>query len=774
MGDAAHGTEETKGLWIVSRAQQFIDAARQVAGGDDVRQAVGQAVRGRTGGGNNSGSGNDDYRMNSDDFQTGRNTGRSAGTRINSEDCALDDAAETLARSEYDGSIHVITPMVMPRGRRIRALIPPAFFAVIGLLGTFFLSILPGSFTETTRDAVFGPHFWVIVFFVAAFSYFRQGLVMVPEGCTALISRFGKVEAEVGPGRVNLWNPWKRVSYIVNTTREYPFNAPIRQAPTKSGVQASVDLFLQFRIRNAREFVFVLGAVNGFQDKLNNAISETTRSLIYEQEASGIYDLVGESTQRLLEQLNAQFAPAVELTTANITHAEPSTQEYRMDLAAPEMVRVAKEAYTYEYELQLRKEQNEGDLNRDLASLNESLSAIQADIARYQAQMDTALERETNRAEATARQRFVEAESTANANAALLDAQALDIRAMSAAVAPEVLEYTYQQDMLDKLDSLAEALPQIVRIGAGHEGVDFLQIARELVGGGGESSQLFTASDLEAIEGRRTEIRERIEEREDDIQHLLAPPEATQVEIVEEHESEAELDDERLEEIRRSVAGDSFDELKSAAESGELGESNSPDAPETPSQPETPNQPERPVAPEPPQQSGPTQQASPQQPGTDQGAPAAPTRVGQYHPGHQPSGSAQGSRDVQQGQQGQQGQQHRPPQQPGPGVAQHGGYAQGGPPPQGQGAPSFGGAPQGPPPQQARPPQPDRPAPPHAPAAPQHQATAGNDGGDQQSPQPGAAPEDSSTGGAAADFIRRAREAQQRDDVTGEEGENRE
>nr|WP_257910916.1 SPFH domain-containing protein [Janibacter limosus] len=201
---------------------------------------------------------------------------------------------------------------------------------------------------------------------------------MVPEGCTALISRFGKVEAEVGPGRVTLWNPWKRVSYIVNTTREYPFNAPIRSAPTKSGVQASVDLFLQFRIVSAREFVFVLGAVQGFQDKLNNAISETTRSLIYEQEASGIYDLVGESTARLLDQLNAQFAPAVELTTANITHAEPSAQEYRMDLAAPEMIRVAKEAYTYDYELGLKKEQNEGDLNKDLASLNENLSGIRS------------------------------------------------------------------------------------------------------------------------------------------------------------------------------------------------------------------------------------------------------------------------------------------------------------------------------------------------------------------------------------------------------------
>jgi hypothetical protein len=57
----------------------------------------------------------------------------------------------------------------------------------------------------------------------------------------------------------------------------------------------------------------------------------------------------------------------VRFTNANITHAEPSSQEYRMDLAAPEMVRVAKGAYTYEYELR-----------GELASLRETLSAISA------------------------------------------------------------------------------------------------------------------------------------------------------------------------------------------------------------------------------------------------------------------------------------------------------------------------------------------------------------------------------------------------------------
>ena len=334
-------------------------------------------------------------------------------------------------------------------------------------------------------------------------------------------------------------------------------------------------------------------AVQRAWGELNNAISETTRSLIYEQEASGIYDLVGESTARLLEQLNAQFAPAVELTTANITHAEPSAQEYRMDLAAPEMIRVAKEAYTYDYELSLKKEQNEGDLNKDLASLNENLSAIQADIARYQAQMDTALERETNRAEAVARQRFVESQSDANANAALLEAQALDIRALSAALAPEILDYRYQQDMLEKMESVSTSLPQIVRIGEESESVDYLQIARQLVGG--QDQKLFSTEAMEAIRSRQGDISERVSSREADIEELLQAPEETDVEILPSSETDLDSEEEqRLDAIRKSVTDESV-----TAQFGDEGGS-APTEPTSP--PQAPPVPEQPPATPAPQQ----------------------------------------------------------------------------------------------------------------------------------------------------------------------------
>ncbi|UGY95124.1 SPFH domain-containing protein [Streptomyces gobiensis] len=463
------------------------------------------------------------------DFPAAREQGGSIDTVMAQQTVPLDEAGETLNRSgqsRVDGQqVHAICPMVIPRGRSFLSMLPVLLLLIVGAIGTAVAaataSVTGGS---VLTNPLFGVHYWVLALLAVGFVWWRQGMVMVPDGCQALITRFGKLEQVVGPGRVILLNPWKRVSYILNTTREYPFNAPVREAPTRGGVKASIDLFIQFRISDPVEFVYTLGAVRGFEEKLSNAVSETIRSLIYEQEAAGIYDMVGEDTGRLLEQLNQQFRPAVELTNANVTHAEPSDRRYRMDLAAPEMVRVAKEAYTHEYALQLRKEQDEGDLTKELAAQQEELSAIEADIAHYQAQMDTAVERETNRAEALARQRYVQAESEAKANAALLEAQALDLRAVTAAEAPEILEYRYQQQVLDTLEEVADHLPRLVRIGGsggpeGGAGVDFLALARELVGERG--AELFSADDMAAVRGRLPEVSARIAGRETEINALL-------------------------------------------------------------------------------------------------------------------------------------------------------------------------------------------------------------------------------------------------------------
>lgn len=485
--------------------------AQAVAQGGDVRQAMGQAMGQVVDQAGQLGEQARGFALNPHDFAAARDGGVSVGTLIEARTASLNEAGEIVNRSFAENGMHVISPVVIPKGSTAKVIVPLGILVLLGLIGALG-NIIPNA------DVVFGPHYWVVLVLAAVFLWWRRSVVMVPEGCKALITQFGKLVHIAEPGRVTLFNPWKRVSYIVNTTREYPFNAPISEAPTQQGVKASVDLFLQFRIENPAEFIFVLGSVSGFQSKLQNAISEVTRSLIYAQRAEEIYDLVGESTLGMLESLNQQFLPAVRLTDVNITHAEPSSQEYRMDLAAPEMVRVAKEAYTYEYELQLRKEQNEGDLVKELAGLQETLSAIQAEIAGYQARMDTALERATNQATAQARQRLVEAESTAKANSALLEAQALDIRALSAAEAPEILDYRFQQDLLTKLESVATRLPQVVQIGEQTD-IDFLALAQQLVGGKG--AVLFSAEDMAAIRGRLDEIGARVRDRGDEIAALL-------------------------------------------------------------------------------------------------------------------------------------------------------------------------------------------------------------------------------------------------------------
>ncbi len=468
------------------------------------------------------------FRVDARDFFSARERGEAAGTEIEQMTVAVSDIAEVVNRSfprhdEGGRYINVISPVVVPKGgRSFGWIFPSIFLLILGVIGgaaTALVGQVPG--LGNLAWMLFGPHYWILFVAFVGFNWWKNSFVMIPDGCQALITKFGKLETIASAGRVWLFNPWKKVSYVVNTTKEYPYNAPIREAPTAGRVNASVDLFLQFRVEDPAEFIFTLGGSKGFTEKLLNAISEVTRALIYEQKAETIYDLVGESTQNLLDTLNRQFLPAVRFVNANITHAEPSNQQYRMDLAAPEMVRVAKEAYTYEYQLKLRKEQDEGDINKELATLRETLSHIRAEIARYQAQMDTSREKEFNRANAYARQLMVEAESEARANSALLEAQALDIRAINSAHYPEILEYRYQQDILDRLEAIAGQLPTMVHVGSGGDGesrIDYMAVAREMLGVHDET--LYTAEDIQTIRQRVNDITARIRERSNEIRSL--------------------------------------------------------------------------------------------------------------------------------------------------------------------------------------------------------------------------------------------------------------
>ena len=106
------------------------------------------------------------------------------------------------------------------------------------------------------------------------------------------------------------------------------------------------------------------------------------------------------------------------------------------------------------------------------------------------------------------------------------------------------------------MEAVSDSLPQIVRVGEESEGVDYLQIARQLVGG--QDQQLFSAEDMEAIRSRQSDISERVSTREAEIEDLLQAPEETDVEILPASETEIDAEGEqRLDEIRQSVTDDS-------------------------------------------------------------------------------------------------------------------------------------------------------------------------------------------------------------------------
>ena len=130
---------------------------------------------------------------------------------------------------------------------------------------------------------------------------------------------------------------------------------------------------------------------------------------------------------------------------------------------------------------------------------------------------------------------------------------------MSSAAAPEILEYRFQQDVLDRLAGVADRLPQVVQIGADGEAVDFLEISRRMIGTGGEP--LFTPEDMQAIRNRMEEIQARVRERSREIERLSAGRAAqTEEEQPPERPAAEAATEERVEEIRQSVTDEAVRE----------------------------------------------------------------------------------------------------------------------------------------------------------------------------------------------------------------------
>ena len=119
-----------------STTGRFFDAAKQAAG-DAVRQTAQDRF-----GGEDSEAG---FNLDKKDFPAARGEGSSAITRIESDRVSIAEAAETLSRSHFadgqEGPEHVITPMVMPKGRKLKSMLVVIVLIILGGIGSVVLFV---------------------------------------------------------------------------------------------------------------------------------------------------------------------------------------------------------------------------------------------------------------------------------------------------------------------------------------------------------------------------------------------------------------------------------------------------------------------------------------------------------------------------------------------------------------------------------------------------------------------------------------------------------
>lgn len=358
-------------------------------------------------------------------------------------------AVRQLLRSGESG--HLV-PVVIPRSRR-----------GYGWLFWFFAAVYAGGF-------FFFIHFMAgllaALFFIAigAAVWWRYAIVEIEEGTTGVMSHFGEITRTLAPGRHFLWLPWQKVEYIVDTSTEIPYRAPVLACPTQENVPLkSIEFFLRFRITDPVRFVRRIGAGN-FDVVLSSSVQDAIRRRSRQVETARAYDLRGSDVRDMQEDLNRLMEQyGVLITGCNIPDVRLPDQ-YREDLATRE--RVAKEQVAYEKEWELiRKRRTDALLleierakkERDekLIMVNEALNKAREDVAQMLQERET--DAEKIRLE-------IEAKGRAELRAAENEAKALRQMGKSFRDNQAVLHYELEMRRLAVAEALLQSAPRPIMV----------------------------------------------------------------------------------------------------------------------------------------------------------------------------------------------------------------------------------------------------------------------------------------------------------------------
>src|SRR5918998_1045566 len=309
-----------------------------------------------------------------------------------------------------------IVPVVIPKDRRR--------YGWLFLLGLAVYALGIAIFIGSSLLTAFAILVAVLLVVVAALWLWRGAIVEIEQGTTGVLSRYGRIEGTLSPGRHYLWWPWEKVEFVVDTATEIPYLAPVAVCPTRENVPLkAIEFFLKFRITDPVAFVRTIGASN-FDLVLSSAVQDAIRQRSRQVSTEKAYDLRGSDVGDMQEYLNRHLAHyGVRILGANIPDVQLPDQ-YQQHLATRE--RVAKELAAYEREWELTRkrridqllmeiERSKKERDARLIEVKEARNKARQDVARMLEEKETEAQRVRLEIETRGRATLTEAENEATA-----------------------------------------------------------------------------------------------------------------------------------------------------------------------------------------------------------------------------------------------------------------------------------------------------------------------------------------------------------------------
>ncbi len=258
----------------------------------------------------------------------------------------------------------------------------------------------------------------------ALISWWSSARIEIEQGTTGVVSRYGQIVGTLSPGRHFLWWPWEKVNFIVDTSTEIPYTAPVLACPTQENVPLkSIEFFLKFRIINPVDFVRNIGASN-FDIVLSSAVQDAIRQRSRLVQTERAYDLRGSDVGDMQAVLNRQMKRyGVQIIGANIPDVQLPDQ-YQQHLATREQVSKELAAYEREWEL-IRKQRIDTSLmeierakkvrDAKLVEVKTALNQAREGVARLLQEKETEAQKVRLEIEARGRAALKSAENEAKA-----------------------------------------------------------------------------------------------------------------------------------------------------------------------------------------------------------------------------------------------------------------------------------------------------------------------------------------------------------------------